>query len=376
MKIQFSKPFFTKAEINSVMNAMKSKNIGGDGPIGRKSKVLMQDLFGIKCVLLTTSCTHALEMALMALKIKEGDEVLLPSFSFVSAANAIVRLKAIPIFVDIDDDSLNIDPIQIQKAVSKKTKAVICVHYAGVGCDMTKIMKIAQNYRLYVIEDAAQALGSTYKGRYLGSIGDIGCYSFHETKNITCGEGGAFLTNSDDIAKKAEIIREKGTDRSAFLRGEIDKYTWRDIGSSYIISDLLAAVLFEQLHKMEYIIKKRRQIGLKYEEGLKKLEENGAIMLPNFPKKGFNWHLFYFRVKDQKTRDCALKKLRQKGIEATFHFVPLHLSPYVKKKYGYRTGDLPVTEKASKTLIRLPIYPELTYQEQKYIINCINKIFK
>ena len=227
-----------------------------------------------------------------------------------------------------------------------------------------------------MVEDAAQAVGSKYKGRFLGTIGDVGCFSFHETKNFTFGEGGMFLTNNKKIAKRAEIVRDKGTNRSAFLRGEVDKYTWVDIGSSYVLSEILAVVLFKQLQRMQYIINKRRNIGLRYKEGLKELEKAGKIILPKFPRNDFNWHLFYFRVQSQKKRDYILKRLREKRIEATFHFVPLHLSPYARRAYGYKKGDFPVTEKVSSTLIRLPIYPDLSEGRQKYIIDSLQNILK
>lgn len=374
IKIPFNKPFLNKKDFSSVLRVMKSGDIAGNGPIGAKVEILIEKLFNIKFAFLTTSCSHALEMALMALDIKEGDEVILPSFSFVSAANAIVRLKAKPVFMDIEDSYLNIDPKLIKKSITAKTRAIICIHYAGFSCAMEEIIKIAEENNLYVIEDAAQAVGSKYKGRFLGTIADIGCFSFHATKNFTCGEGGAFLTNNKKIAERAEIIREKGTNRAVFLRGEVDRYTWVDIGSSYVVSDILAAMLAEQLKRIPRIISIRKDIGLKYLEGLKELERLGKITLPMFPENDFNWHIFYFRVNNVKQRDCIIHRLRKKGIEATFHFVPLHIAPYAKKIYGYREGDFPVTERASSTLIRLPIYPDLSNKEQEYIIKAVNSI--
>jgi len=350
--------------------------VEGNGPVGQKLENFMTNLFKVKHVLLTTSCTHALEMALMTLGIKEKDEVILPSFSFVSMANAIVRIKARPVFVDIEDEYLNIDPEKVKEAVTKKTKAVICVHYAGMSCQMKKVMDIGRKNNLYVIEDAAQAVGSKYKDRFLGTIGDIGCFSFHGTKNFTCGEGGAFLTNNKRISKKAEIIREKGTNRSAFLRHEVNKYVWMDIGSSYVLSDIQAAILFAQLKRIEYIISTRREIGLKYLDSLKVFEKKGDIILPKFPPDDVNWHLFYFRICDQKRRGLILKSLGEKGIEAASHFLPLHLSPYARREFKYKKGDFPITEKVSSALIRLPIYPELRQNEQEYIIDSIYSILK
>lgn len=376
MKIPFNRTCLGEEEIRAAMESIKSGKIGGNGPIGRRVERLIADMVGSRFVFLTTSCTHALEMALMILGIEEGDEVIMPSFSFVSAANAVMRLKAKPVFVDVGED-LNIDPLKIELAITRKTKAIICIHYAGIPCRMKEIMGLAKRYNLYIIEDAAQALGSRYKERYLGTIGDIGCLSFHETKNFTCGEGGAFLTNAKAIAKKADIAREKGTNRSAYLNGEVDKYTWFDIGSSYVLSDILAAVLLEQVKKVKHIINERKTIGLRYMKGLESLEYEDKIMLPSFDIDGsFNWHLFYFRVFTKKHRDYILRRLWEKGIGATFHFQPLHLSPYSRKMFEYKKGDFPVTEKASETLIRLPLYPALKKKEQEYIIDSIHKILK
>jgi len=375
MKILFNKPLITQNEIAAAVKVLKSKKIVGDGPIGQSLEDFIESLFNIRSVFLTTSCTHALEMALSALGIKQNEEVIMPSFGFVSIANAVAKLGAKPIFVDIEKNFLNIDPVKIEQAITKRTRAVICVHYAGMGCAMKEILKIGKDYKLSIIEDAAQAVGSKYDGKYLGTIGDIGCFSFHETKNLTCGEGGAFLTNNKKIAEKAEIIREKGTNRSQFIRFKLDKYTWLDLGSSYVLSDILAAILFEQFKKLEFIISRRSKIGLMYLEGLRQLEQKGKIILPKLQAgNDFNWHIFYFRVSSEKERDYALKKLKKKGIGATFHFVPLHLSPYAMKEYGYKKGDFPVTEKISATLIRLPIYPDLSSSDQGYVIDSLNEM--
>lgn len=374
MKISFNKPFLRKAAVSSVIKVIESGRICGNGPVGRELERFMQERFKVKFAFLATSCTHALEMAMMSLDIRDGDEVILPSFSFVSAANAVVRQKARPVFVDIEKDSLNIDAEKLKGSITKRTRAIICVHYAGVSCAMEEIMEIDRKNDLYIIEDAAQAVGSKYKDRFLGTIGDIGCFSFHETKNFTCGEGGAFLTNNEKIARRVEVIREKGTDRAAFLRQEVERYTWRDAGSSYVLSEILAAMLSEQLKDMEYIIAKRKRIGLNYMAGLTELEKRGKIILPKFPIDNFNWHIFYFMVHSCGERNRILRKLKNKGIEATFHFMPLHLSPYARKAYGYKEGDFPVTEKVSNTLIRLPIYPDLSNKEQEYIIKSLFRI--
>ena len=377
MKISFNKTCIGKQETSFILEVIKSGKIGGNGPIGRRVEEHLKKYLGVKYAFLTTSCTHALEMALMVVGIMRGDEVILPSFSFVSAANAIVRLEARPVFVDIKDDSLNIAPLEIEKAITKKTKAIICIHYAGVPCSMTKIRSIAKKNNLRLIEDAAQAFGSKYRDRYLGSMGDVGCFSFHETKNVSCGEGGALVTDNKNIADRVEIAREKGTNRSAFLHGKVDKYTWIDIGSSYVLSEVLAAILLGQLNNSEYILNKRKAIGMAYMDALKELEKEGKIALPSFiDGLDSNWHIAYFRVFSQRRRDFVLKKLWKKGIKATFHFQPLHLSPYAKKMYGYRKGDFPTTEKASETLIRLPIYPDLKKKEQEYIVSSLYEIFK
>jgi len=376
-KIPFNKPSLGQREIEAITEVIKSGKIAGNGPIGKRTEVFMREFFESEFVLLTTSCTHALEMALMALNINRNDEVILPSFSFVSAANAIARIGAKPIFVDVRDEDFNIDPSRIKKAITSKTKAIICVHYAGLACMMEEILEIAGSHGIAVVEDAAQAVGSKRAGRFLGTFGDIGCFSFHETKNFTCGEGGAFLTKDPAIARRAEIIRENGTNRAQFLRGAVDKYTWVGLGSSYVLSDILSAVLEVQLHNIEHIIAERKQIGTGYIKGLEDLEGEGKIILPKFGvDDNFNWHIFYFRVRDEETRNGLLLELRQKGIEATFHFVPLHTSPYARKTYGYRKNDFPVSEKAGATLIRLPIYPGLKKEEQDYIVASIHSILK
>lgn len=376
MQIPLNKPYLGREEIANAVKVIKSRMLYGNGEIGRELEDFMSKLFKVKYVFLTTSCTHAIEMALMMWGIKENDEVILPSFNFVSVACAVVRNKAKPVFVDIEDEFLNIDPERVKDVITKKTRAVICVHYAGMSCRMNELMEIGKKYDLAIIEDAAQAVGSKYRGKFLGTIGDIGCFSFHGTKNFTCGEGGAFLTNNKNLARRAEILREKGTNRAAFLRHEVNKYTWIDIGSSYVLSELLAAILFVQLKRMDDVISKRRKIGLKYLEALQELEKEGKIILPKFPAKEVNWHSFYFMVHKQKKRDDVLKNLKKNGIEASFHFLPLHLSPYAMKNFHYRKGDFPVTERISSTLIRLPLYPELRRDMQEYIIDSLYRLFK
>ena len=324
-----------------------------------------------KKTLITTSGTHALEMAAILCDIKKGDEVILPSFTFVSTANAFCLRGAKPIFVDIREDTKNIDESLIEKKITKKTKCIIPVHYSGVSSEMDKIMDLSHKYNLFVIEDAAQGLMSTYKGRMLGSIGDFGAFSFHETKNVYCGEGGALTINNEKFIERAEIIREKGTNRSKFFRGEVDKYTWVDIGSSYLPSDILSAFLYAQLEQIEPITKRRQEICNLYRTGLQQLEDSGKLKIPdNIIDTTTNGHIFYIELKNLAERDSLLKYLRENGIYAVFHYVPLHSSP-MGLKYGYSVEDLPVTNKISERLLRLPLYYSIRTQEIDYIIDKI-----
>ncbi|MCK4351963.1 dTDP-4-amino-4,6-dideoxygalactose transaminase [candidate division WOR-3 bacterium] len=371
MDIVFSKPFWGKEEKEIIWGALQSGKGTGNGPFCQKVQKRIEELFGIKHALLTTSCTHAIELSMMVLDIKAGDEVICPSFTFVSTANAIVQQGATPIFAEIKEETLNINPDDIRKKITRRTKAIVPVHYAGIGCEMDKIIAIARENNLFIVEDAAQGVGAKYKNSYLGTIGDIGCYSFHETKNITCGEGGAFLTNNDAFAKRAEIIYEKGTNRSAFLRGEISKYTWVNKGSSYVLSDILAAILNTQFDKITLINRERKRIFDTYICGLKPLEKMGVIKLPKIPDYATpNYHIFYFLLQDEKERDRCLYELNKRGIKATFHYIPLHSSPY-GQKLGYKLGDLSITEHISKSLVRLPIYPDLTEEAVNYIIEAV-----
>jgi dTDP-4-amino-4,6-dideoxygalactose transaminase len=376
--ISLNKPFIDDKEIEAVLSVLKSRSLSGNGVIGKETEDLMSRLFDIKYPLLTTSCTHALELAMMTLDVGPADEVIMPSFTFVSTANAAIKQGAKPIFVDIEPVHFNLDPDKLEAAISPKTKAIICVHYGGFGCQMDKIMSTAKKNKpqLYVVEDAAHAIGAKYKGRYLGGIGDIGCFSFHDTKNLVCGEGGAFLSNDSKLAKKAEIMREKGTNRADFLRGEVDKYTWIETGSSYVLSEILAAVLLAQLQKLDTINKERTKLADRYLQALEPLRVSGDLILPQIsPEIETNWHIFYIRVHAESARDQLLKHLRRNGIKAAFHFLPLHSSPYAKSRYGYSEEDLPLTEEVSKTLIRLPIYPELASDEQQFVIKKIYEFF-
>lgn len=373
--IPLTKPYYGPEEEAAILEVLRTGNVGGDGAQCKAAEAYMRERFGVKHALLTTSCTHAMELALMACGIGPGDEVILPSFTFTSTANVIVRQGAKPVFAEIEEATFNLDPADIEHRISPRTRVIMPVHYAGIGCRMNEIMDLARRYGLLVIEDAAQGVGAKYNGQWLGAIGTAGCYSFHVTKNVTCGEGGALLTNDDQLAERAEIIREKGTNRSQFLRGQVDKYTWVDWGSSFVLSDLLAAVLLQQLRKMDEINAKRRAIWEYYYHRLEELALEGQIILPTLdPLAESNWHIFAIRT-DLARRDKVLAALRARGIGATFHYIPLHSSPYGRRMWGYTAEDLPITGRVSASLIRLPIYPDLTLQEQEYIIDSLYEIY-
>ena len=378
MQIPLTVPFFSSEEKEALLHAFDEGKIIGNGTISKRVQEQVQQLFGVKHVLLTPSCTAALEMSMLALDIGPGDEVIMPSFTFVSAANCVVLRGATPIFAEIKPDTLNIDPEDIRRCITPRTKVIMPMHYAGVGCDMDEIMKIAKEHNLYVVEDAAQGVDALYQDQYLGTIGDIGCYSFHGTKNITCGEGGAFLTNDDEIARKAEIIQEKGTNRAAFIKGRVDKYSWVSVGSSYVLSDLLAAVLEAQLVKRSDVKQARELIYNRYINDLSSLAAREIIQLPVIPDgRESNYHLFFFRVTDKDTRDELLDRLRKRGIGASFHYVPLHSSPFGKELIPVpESRGLSLTEKISNGLIRLPIYPDLKPSEIEYIIYETTKLIR
>jgi dTDP-4-amino-4,6-dideoxygalactose transaminase len=378
MNIPFVRPSLTEKECELVLAALRGGMIGGNGKISLEVQEWLASQLKVKVALLTTSCTHALEMAMMASGLGAGDEVILPSFAFVTAASAVVRQGARPVFADIDEATFNIDPADVVRRITPRTKALLLVHYAGIGCKMAELLSIAAEHNLFVIEDAAHAIGATYMGQPLGTQGDIGCYSFHSTKNIVAGEGGAFVTNDYTLAQKAEIIREKGTNRSQFLRGEVDKYTWIDIGSSYVISDLLAALLYAQLQRLEEITQARQKIWWRYYHQMADLEAKGLIIRPGLdPQAEHNGHIYAFRVVDDPPgqayrREHLLNYLKRHNIGATFHFVPLHTSPYAQKYLGYKEGDFPITEQVSASLIRLPLYPELSLEQADYILSTVN----
>lgn len=375
INIPFNRPYFNGNEKKYIEEVLSSGFVSGDRKYTKIVQETLETNFNLKKTLLTTSCSTALDMSAMLLNLQEGDEVIMPSFTFVSTANAIVLQKAKPIFVDVDD-YLNIDISKIEENITSRTRAIYPVHYAGCSCDMDKLMNIAQKYNLKVIEDAAQAVDAKYKNKYLGSIGDMGTYSFHETKNFVCGEGGALIINNEQYIDRAEIIREKGTNRSKFFKGFVDKYTWCDIGSSYLPSDMLAAVLQAQLENKDIITKKRKQVFDRYVNGLKKLEEREILSIIKIPEYNTpNYHIFYFLLNDVNTRDSLLSYLKNNGIGAVFHYIPLHTS-IMGEKLGYKLGDLPVSESVSERLIRLPIFASLTDTEVDYIIDSIYTYFK
>ena len=373
--IPFNKPFIAGKELYYIAQAVTFGNIGGDGHFTQQCARFLEQQFGISKVLLTPSCTAALEMAAMLCELGPGDEVILPSFTFVSTANAFVRLGARPVFVDIRPDTLNIDEKRIERAITPRTKAIFPVHYAGVSCEMERIAAIAREHGLLVVEDAAQGVNARYQGRALGSLGQMGTFSFHETKNYICGEGGALCINDPRFIERAEIIRDKGTNRSKFFRGEVDKYTWVDVGSSYVPSEIACAFLHGQLEMLEPIAVRRQAIYQFYARRLAPLEGKGLVQLPCIPEGcASNYHLFYILVNDAPTRDALLAHLKSRGIGAVFHYVPLHTSP-MGRKFGYCEGDLPVTEDRSARLIRLPFFYDITREEQSAVVDEIGRFF-
>jgi dTDP-4-amino-4,6-dideoxygalactose transaminase len=373
--IPFNKPFLAGKELFYIAQSVLSGKISGDGVFSKKCHALMEKKFNAKKILLTTSCTSALEMAAILCDVKPGDEVILPSYTFVSTANAFYLRGAKLVFIDIRPDTLNIDESKIEAAVTGRTKVIVPVHYAGVGCEMDTIMAIAKKYNIFVVEDAAQGVNAKYKGDFLGTIGHLGAYSFHETKNFICGEGGAIVINDDTFIERAEIVREKGTNRSKYFRGQVDKYTWVDVGSSYLISDILAAFLFAQLEHMDEINSCRSKIFDRYYSGLSPLAVSGHLQLPDIKANTeSNSHIFYVLLKDENTRRNLIDFLKTKNILSVFHYVPLHLSP-VGRAMGYCEGSLPITESMSERLLRLPFYFELGENEQMLVIKTIGDFF-
>lgn len=375
-RIPFNKPFIVGKELYYISQSVLQCQTSGDGLYTKKAQELMKAAFGARDILLTTSCTTALDLAAILADVKEGDEIILPSFTFSSTANAFILRGARPVFVDCRRDTLNIDENLIEAAITPRTRAIVPVHYAGVGCEMDVISKIAQRHRLIVIEDAAQGVNAKYKGQYLGTIGDIGAYSFHETKNFICGEGGAIVLNRPQFVERAEIVREKGTNRTRFFRGEVDKYTWVDIGSSLLPSDILAAFLYAQLENMDLITRKRQEIYRLYETRLRPLAKEGLVTLPVIPREcESNYHMFYIVLNSLDERTRLIEHLKAQSILAVFHYVPLHTSP-MGQAMGYRPGLLPVTEAVSERLLRLPMYYEMQEGEVDLVVDEIFRFFR
>lgn len=373
--INFNVPPFTGKEMEYMKIAIDNQKICGDGQFTKKCSAWFEERTQTPKCLLTTSCTHALEMAALLAEIKPGDEVILPSFTFVSTADAFVLRGATIVFVDIRPDTMNIDETKIEAAITDKTKAICPVHYAGVACEMDTIMDIARRHNLIVVEDAAQGMMSSYKGKALGTIGDYGCFSFHETKNYSMGEGGAILIQKEDKIEDAEIIREKGTDRSRFFRGQVDKYTWVDHGSSYLPSDLNAAYLYAQLEKADEINEYRLGVWNRYYEGLKDLKEAGKIELPVIPEGCVhNAHMFYIKAKDLQERTALIAHLKANDILAVFHYIPLHSAP-AGLKFGRFHGEDVYTTKESERLCRLPMYYGLKDEQVDYIISKVKEFY-
>jgi dTDP-4-amino-4,6-dideoxygalactose transaminase len=367
-RIPFNKPFFAGRELEYIAQAVAQGEVSGNGPFTRRCAALLERRFGVGRVMLTPSCTAALEMAAMLCDLGPGDEVVMPSYTFVSTASSVARLGAVPVFVDIRRDTLNIDESRIEAALTGRTKAILPVHYAGVPCEMDTIMRIAAERGLRVIEDAAQAVDSRYRSRAAGSIGHLGAFSFHETKNFMCGEGGALCVNDPALEERAEILRDKGTNRRQFMLGQVDKYTWVDLGSSYVPSEICSAFLHAQLEEVETISARRRGLHAVYRSGLADLCGEGRLQLPAVPDSCVdNAHLFWIAVQDRATRDALLAHLRSKGILAVFHYIPLHDSP-MGRKLCRMAGPLPVTEEMAGRLLRLPMYFELTEPQQQEVI--------
>jgi len=373
--IPFNKPYVGRKSVEYVSGALTSGKLSGDGPICKSVEAQLQSMFQVRHALLASSCTHALEMAMMLLDLKSGDEVILPSYTFVSTANAVLSGGGKPVFCDINERTLTMDIRDLERKISPRTKAIIPVHYAGVAAEMDEINALAKKGAIHVVEDAAQGVNAKYKGKFLGTLGNAGTYSFHDTKNYISGEGGAFLTHDESLARKAEILREKGTNRSNFLRGEVDKYTWVSHGSSFILSEILAALLKGQLEELDFIQERRKEIHLKYCSGLKDLEAKEKIRLPVIPEYcQSNFHIFYVLLRSEMERVRMMKELKNRGIGSAFHYVPLHSAPFARQTLGTEKLQLPVTDRTYENLLRLPIYPQLSDAEVDYVIESIHDI--
>lgn len=370
-RIDFNRPITVGNEFEYMRQAVENAHISGDGPFTKKCHAFLERELGVPKALLTTSCTHALEMSALLLDIQPGDEVIIPDFTFVSTVNAFAMRGAKPVFLDVRPDTLNLDESKLEAAITPRTKAVVPVHYAGVGCEMDRILAVAYQHGLAVVEDNAHGLFGKYKGKYLGTFGALAAQSFHETKNFSCGEGGALLINDPDLVERAEIIREKGTNRSRFFRGQVDKYTWVDVGSSYLPSDILAAFLYAQFEQREKIQSHRRQVWEMYAAGLKDWAAAHDVQLPHVPQDCEQaYHMFYLLMPNLELRQKLISYLRERGIYTVFHYLPLHLSD-MGRGFGGQEGDCPVSERVSDQLVRLPFHNVLTGSEQEQVIEAI-----
>ena len=373
--IDFNRPALVGKELNYIQDAVAQGMLCGDGKYTKLCSEWMKKRFDVNQVFLTTSCTHALEMAAFLSDIQPGDEVIMPSYTFVSTADAFVLRGAKIVFVDIRPDTMNIDENLIEQAITDKTRAIVPVHYAGVACEMNKIMEIAQKYNLKVVEDAAQGVDAYYHGKALGTIGDFGCYSFHETKNFTMGEGGALVFQKNEYQEKAEVLREKGTDRSKFFRGQVDKYRWIDYGSSYLPSEMNAAYLYAQLEACRDIDTRRMSVWELYHRELRPLKEAGLLEQPTVPEyASHNAHMYYIKVKDMDMRSRLIGFLRQREICSVFHYIPLH-SAAAGRKFGRFHGEDVYTTRESQRLLRLPMYYSRTLEQAEYVVDCIREFF-
>jgi len=375
-RIPFNKPCFEGKELVYIAEAIDNGHISGDGQFTRQCHAFFEAELGVKKAFLTTSCTHALEMAAILLGIKAGDEVIVPSFTFVSTVNAFVLHQARPVFIDIREDTLNMDEARLEDLITPRTKAILPVHYAGVGCEMDTILETAKQYNVEVVEDNAHGLLGKYKGKFLGTFGCMSTLSFHETKNFTCGEGGALLINDPRYIERAEVIREKGTNRSRFFRGEVDKYSWIDIGSSYLPSDMLAGFLYAQLEAGKHIQQHRQRVWEYYYARLKEWAKAHGVRLPVVPEHCEHpYHMFYMIMPSYEDRQAFIAHLKSRSILSVFHYLPLHLSE-MGVRLGAKKGDCPVTEDISDRLVRLPFYNELTEAEQEIIVEAIFSFYR
>jgi dTDP-4-amino-4,6-dideoxygalactose transaminase len=369
--IPFNRPYTTGRELDHIADAVARGHLSGNGEYSARATGWLERNVGVARALLTHSCTGALEMAAVLAELQPGDEVVMPSFTFVSTANAVVLRGAVPVFVDVRADTLNLDETKLEAAIGPRTRGVMVMHYAGVGCEMDAICDLARRHDLVVIEDAAQAILATYRGRPLGSFGDFAAFSFHETKNIQCGEGGALLVKDGRAVERAEIIHEKGTNRRAFFRGQVDKYTWVDIGSSYLLSDVAAAFLWAQLERADEIVDARREIWQRYHDAFADLEAEGMLRRPVVPDGcGDNGHLYYLLLPSEQERDRVLRDVNARGVNAVFHYLPLHTSPF-GRQHGRAVGDLGVTERSSARLLRLPLWAGMSGRDVDRVIDAV-----